>query len=111
MTYAQLVRLCLEHHRSQGVAFATAWARAMQALPRTAKVESDRAFWISALRWARPAFEAAYRLEAPGLPLTGGRAFWEGTDGVTDAGELALIRAVAELRAAPEMAPPEMIAA
>lgn len=72
MNTAQLVRLCLQHHRSQGLPFREAWTRALQSIPRGTvnDVKADRKEWVVALRWARPEFEAAYYLRERGEPLT-----------------------------------------
>lgn len=72
MDPAQLVRLCLQHHRTLGASFDVAWTRALQSLPRgdIGGMRSDRAVWVAVLRWARPEFEAAYYLRERTVPLT-----------------------------------------
>lgn len=62
MTVATLVRVAMEHHRAQGVEFMTAWTRSLQSIPRGPHfaVKTARDEWVDALKWSRPAWEAAY---------------------------------------------------
>lgn len=62
MRPAELVRRDLAAARERGETFDEAWPRAIRAIPARTY---ERAEWISALEWARPAFEHAYhRAEA-----------------------------------------------
>lgn len=62
MEPAEFTRVCLAHFREQGVDFVTAWTRTLQAIPRGSSddVARQRREWMRELKWARPAFEAAY---------------------------------------------------
>lgn len=54
--------------RSEGLPFVTAWMRALQSLPRGTPgsiVALERAAWVEALRWSRPAWQEAYERIAP----------------------------------------------
>lgn len=68
---AAFVRLALEHFRAQGLPFETAWVRALQAIPRgpNITVARERREWVAALRWSKPAWQAAYELAALELYL------------------------------------------
>ncbi len=72
MTTPQLVRLCLEHHRSQGVAFMEAWNSALQSIPRGPNeiVARERREWVRALKATRGAWEEAYEVGALDGPLS-----------------------------------------
>lgn len=68
MSIAELVGLYLSHYRLQGLSFIEAWSRCLHAIPRGAEggqihqpvVANERQEWVEALRWSRPAWQAAY---------------------------------------------------
>ncbi len=72
MTVPQLVRLCLTHYRSQGLAFIDAWTRALQSIPRgpNVMVASERSEWVKALKATRDAWQEAYESGALDGPLS-----------------------------------------
>lgn len=51
------MRLVLAEFKALGTSFDLAWAAALRSLPR---VHPELAEWKRELKWARPAFEAAY---------------------------------------------------
>jgi hypothetical protein len=69
VTHPEFVRVCLAHFRERGETFTVAWTRTLQSLPRgtTSESRAQRDAWVAALKWSRPAWEAAYALPpAPG---------------------------------------------
>jgi hypothetical protein len=54
---ASHTRTVLGEYKALGVPFPQAWASAMRTLPRK---DADYQAWKVVLRWARPAYEAAY---------------------------------------------------
>jgi hypothetical protein len=55
------VRVVLAEAKQRGLPFGTAWTMAVQSLPRRREPDQDDASdWLDLLRWARPAFQAAY---------------------------------------------------
>lgn len=62
------VRVVLVALAAEAVPFVTAWMRALQSLPRGTPgsiVSLERAAWVEALRWSRPAWQEAYERLAP----------------------------------------------
>lgn len=61
----EFVRLCLTHFRHEGLPFMVAWTRTLQAIPRGTNVAvvRQRREWVDALKWSRPAWQAAYERE------------------------------------------------
>ena len=60
--------MALGVYRAEGLPFVTAWMRALQSLPRGSPgsiVARERAAWVVALRWSRPAWQEAYERATP----------------------------------------------
>lgn len=77
VNHAQHVRAILTEFKTLGTPFALAWATALRTLPRRHPdhpdgLDPELQAWREALRWARPAWEAAYTGQRYGVAHVSG---------------------------------------